>query len=107
MDKTKDTDWIPFEINDCIKFRKKNGYVTIAAASGAGGVAIPAYPNNFVLGILPEECRPTIEIIGIGSRRSNEGYECQVGIKTNGAVTVINLHSKPTVYWAFNITFPC
>lgn len=91
--------------NSYIKYRKKNGHVTVTG-TGAGGEASKLTgmtPITFFT--LPTGYRPSVEVVCAGTPKSSNGYEIQANINTSGEVYLYGLGSNP-YYWGFTITFP-
>lgn len=108
--KLTDSGWIVApSTSDTIKYRKKNGYVTVVGLSN-NQKSIPAYSGvgggGLKIFTLPAGYRPTAEVVTLGSLRTNDGYELQAGINTSGVIELINFGRVATVYWSFVVTYP-
>lgn len=78
----------------------------MTVAGNSTSIELPAYPAVKSIGSLPPDCRPAIELYGIGTLKNDKGYECQVQITESGLVNIINLQSTATKYWGFTISYP-
>lgn len=101
-----DSGWM--DLNNAVKYRKKNGFVTIRAdGNGDNKVTIGNINNPTNIGTLPEGFRPSIRIIGIGTPKDATGYEVQFNIEDTGDILAMYLSSsKTSYYWSFTATYP-
>ena len=89
-----------------IKYRMKNGIVTVAGSS-FGAYTLPKADYYTVSSVLPAAYRPTIDIITAGASRSTTGYEIQAEVRSDGSVKIYNSNPNNNInYWGFNVTYP-
>lgn len=105
--KITDTGWVTLSSqgNAYIKYRKKNGLVTVCGSSVGEWPIAKASAKTF--SGLPVDCRSAFNIASIGTPRSVTGYEIQVEIQTSGIISLYNMHPNAAQsYWGFTITYP-
>ncbi len=96
-----DTGWV--DLSNVVKYRCKNGYVTVMGGS-YGDVSLK--PGEYtVLGTLPEAYRPTHQVAIVyhttgGNPLPQSGY-----VFTDGTVKLY-IDQVTTNYWAFSVTYP-
>ncbi len=102
--KLEDAGWIPVNAN--IKYRKKAGIVTITGNSD-GEITLPKFDDTVTVATLPEEVRPTVQILTLATPKSSSGYATQVRIFVEGQVSLCNLNPNTTSsYWGFTVSYP-
>lgn len=105
-----DTGWVVLweasATSECkFAYRKKNGIVTVVANSG-NHFSIPKNSWKDMSQKLPAECRPSFELLGVGTSKSTSGYYIQFNIKTDGTVSIYNTNpNSACAYWSFVATY--
>ena len=102
--KLEDTGWVPLGAN--IKYRKKAGVVTVIGNSD-GEVTLPKFDGTVTVATLPEDVRPTTQILTLATQKSSSGYATQVRIFESGQVSLCNLNPNyASSYWGFTVSYP-
>lgn len=108
-----DTGWVSIaeqtsggEAPAYVRYRKKNGYVTVTGTSHGQWSVDPGRFRYFNTK-LPEGCRPEFDIASSAVSRTTGGYEFQVNIEKDGTVSLYNTNpSSAWPHWGFTVTFP-
>ena len=109
-EKIQDTGWVVLweasATSECkFAYRKKNGIVTVVVNS-ANHFSIPKNSWKDMSQKLPAECRPSFELVGVGTSKSTSGYYIQFNIKTDGTVSIYNTNPNSACsYWSFVATY--
>lgn len=102
--KLEDTGWIPIGSN--VKYRKKAGIVTVIGDSD-GEITLPKFDGTVTVATLPEEVRPTAQILTLATQKSSSGYVTQVRIFVEGQISLCNLNPNyASSYWGFTVSYP-
>lgn len=93
-----DTDWIT--LNSTIKYRIHHGVCYVV---GTSTNVTQVATGGTVVGTLPTDARPTIDVQGAASTMANNSGQWKVG--TNGQITVWGFNAA-TKYWTFTASYP-
>lgn len=110
IEEIHDTGWVVLweasSTSECkFAYRKKNGIVTVVANS-SDHFSIPKNSWKDMSQKLPAECRPSFELVGVGTSKSTSGYYIQYNIKTDGTVSIYNTNPNSACsYWSFVATY--
>ena len=89
-----------------MKYRKKAGIVTVIGNSD-GEITLPKFDGTVTVATLPEEVRPTVQILTLATPKSSSGYATQVRIFEAGQVSLCNLNPNyASSYWGFTVSYP-
>jgi hypothetical protein len=95
-----DTGWV--NLNSVVKYRYKNGYVTVAGASYSDVTLSPGEYTH--VGTLPSGYRPAFQI-PIAFHTLGGDPTAQSGFV--GSDGIVDLYTGVTTgYWAFSVTYP-
>lgn len=110
IEEIHDTGWVTLDevsgTSTNLKYRKKNGIVTIKCDS-FGSWSMAKASGKTWSSIIPKDARPSIELCGSGSSRSTTGYYVQWRVYTDGTFDLYNTNPNSTItYWGVTVTYP-